>query len=361
MPVFERLNFNMNRVYPTLVVSTMSSGKSTLINSLVGAELLPSSNRACTAKSIAILDNDQKTRFGIHSIDKEGKYSFIEENTEKVLEQFNGSDELSEVIIEGQIRGIKNSKKSLLVVDTPGINNSMDTSHEQVTKNTIDEYPEGLILYIINAQQIGTYDDSYFLSFIAQKLKDNPKFNIIFVINKMDLVDPEKEKPYELINNCKKYIEAKGISDPVLIPTSASSALIFKKVLSGFELSELEEENFIRDYRRFKGNQYSLTNFAYISERGDMESVLEIDGLKYTRAEIYAALYNTGIPMLENVIDEMLVKSLKMRAPQITCNKVKKNIKPKEKTKASSQKTTGRKKKEVQKRRKKSNIRGRKK
>ena len=70
MPMFERLNFNMKRVYPTLVVSTMSSGKSTLINSLVGAELLPSSNRACTAKSIAILDNDQKTRFGIHSIDK---------------------------------------------------------------------------------------------------------------------------------------------------------------------------------------------------------------------------------------------------------------------------------------------------
>ena len=33
--MFEKLNFSINRVYPTLVVSTMSSGKSTLINAIV--------------------------------------------------------------------------------------------------------------------------------------------------------------------------------------------------------------------------------------------------------------------------------------------------------------------------------------
>ena len=33
--LFEKLNFSINRVYPTLVVSTMSSGKSTLINAIV--------------------------------------------------------------------------------------------------------------------------------------------------------------------------------------------------------------------------------------------------------------------------------------------------------------------------------------
>ncbi len=42
----------MNKVYPTLVVSTMSSGKSTLINAIVGSELLPSMNRACTARAV---------------------------------------------------------------------------------------------------------------------------------------------------------------------------------------------------------------------------------------------------------------------------------------------------------------------
>ena len=50
---------------------------------------------------------------------------------------------------------------------------------------------------MINAQQIGTYDDSAFLTVIAQKLRDNPRFDILFVINKMDLIDPEKENPKE--------------------------------------------------------------------------------------------------------------------------------------------------------------------
>ena len=205
--MFERLNFSINRVYPTLVVSTMSSGKSTLINALVGKDLLPSRNRACTAKAVAILDNDRKSQFEIHAVDNNGKYSLIKKATKKDIADFNQTNDVSEMIIEGEIKGIKNSKKSLLIVDTPGINNSMDSSHEMVTKEVLDEYPEGLILYVINAQQIGTYDDSSFLTFIAGKLKESPRFKIIFAINKMDLIDPDKENPDELVKNCKEYIE----------------------------------------------------------------------------------------------------------------------------------------------------------
>ena len=49
------------------------------------------------------------------------------------------------MIIEGQIKGIKNSKKSLLLIDTPGINNSLDLNHAQITRDvchprTFSEY-----------------------------------------------------------------------------------------------------------------------------------------------------------------------------------------------------------------------------
>ncbi len=195
--MFEKLNFDMKKVYPTLVVSTMSSGKSTLINALVGTSLLPSMNRACTARSLAILDNDMKSQFAIHAVDSEGKYSYIEKASKKIVADFNKSNDISEMIIEGEIEGVRNSKKAMLLIDTPGINNSMDLTHEMATNKVLDEYPEGLILYVINAQQIGTYDDSAFLTVIAQKLRDNPRFDILFVINKMDLIDPEKENPKE--------------------------------------------------------------------------------------------------------------------------------------------------------------------
>lgn len=319
--MFEKLKFSLNRVYPTLVVSTMSSGKSTLINALVGADLLPSMNRACTAKTVAILDNDMKSKFEIHAVDNEGKYSFIEEATKKLVSDFNKSNEVSEMIIEGEIRGIKNSKRSLLLIDTPGINNSMDLSHEIQTKKVLDEYPEGLILYVINAQQIGTYDDSSFLKVIAKKLEDNPNFNILFVVNKMDLIDPDRENPEELMQNCKKYIQSKGIENPILVPVSASSALLFKKVLLGKELTEKEEEDFLKSFRHFKREGFSLKDYISNPKRGELSELVEVDGNKYSRAKIFAALDNTGIPYLETLIDETMVRSLKMKAPKITLKK----------------------------------------
>lgn len=316
--MFEKLNFSMNKVYPTLVVSTMSSGKSTLINALVGSDLLPSMNRACTARAVAILDNDMKPQFEIHAVDKDGNYSHIDKATKRAVVDFNKSNDVSEMIIEGEIKGIRNSKKSLLLIDTPGINNSMDLSHEAATKKVLEDYPEGLILYVINAQQIGTYDDSYFMSLVAKKLKDNDKFKILFVVNKMDLIDPQKENPDELVKNCKKYIEDKGIQNPVILPVSASSALLFKKVLDNQELTELEEENFLRNYRHFKRDGFSLQDYMNIPRRGNLAETVEVDGVVYTKAQIYAALENTGLPFLEKQIDETLVRSLKMTAPKIT-------------------------------------------
>lgn len=330
--MFEKLNFSMNRVYPTLVVSTMSSGKSTLINALVGVDLLPSMNRACTARAVAILDNDMKQQFEIHAVDKEGKYSYIDKATKKAVIEFNKSNDVAEMIIEGEIKGIRNSKKSLLLIDTPGINNSMDLSHETATKKVLEDYPEGLILYVINAQQIGTYDDSYFMAMVAKKLKNNDKFKILFVINKMDLIDPQKEDPDELIKNCKNYIEEKGIKDPVIVPVSASSALLFKKVLEKQELTELEEENFLRNYKHFKREGFSLQDYMHIPKRGNLSEMLEVDGVTYTKAQIYAALENTGLPYLEKQIDETLVRSLKMTTPKITMKRTSINASKKTKS-----------------------------
>ena len=316
--MFKRLYFDMKKVYPTLVVSTMSSGKSTLINALVGTELLPSMNRACTARAVAILDNDLKPQFEIHAVDNEGKYSYIERNTKKVVADFNRSNDISELIIEGEIRGIKNSKKSLLLIDTPGINNCMDMAHATATKQVLDEYSEGLILYVMNAQQIATNDDSVFLTSIAQKLKKQSKFNILFVINKMDLIDPERESLEGVVETCKNYIQEKGIENPILIPVSAGSALLFKKALLGKDLTEKEEEDFICYYRRFKREGFSMQDYISVPQRGKLDEVVTVDGEKYTRAQLYAALENTGLPFLEKQIDEKLVRSLKMQAPKIT-------------------------------------------
>ncbi|MBP3665407.1 MAG: dynamin family protein, partial [Tyzzerella sp.] len=42
------ISIDENNVFPVIVMATMSSGKSTLINALLGQQVLPSKNEACT-------------------------------------------------------------------------------------------------------------------------------------------------------------------------------------------------------------------------------------------------------------------------------------------------------------------------
>ena len=325
--MFNYLYVAERKVYPTLVVSTMSSGKSTLINALAGKELLPSKNSACTAKAAAILDNDMQDEFVIHAVSSSGEYTLIEHATQKMVEKFNDTNEVSEIIIEGDIKGIKNSKKAMLLIDTPGINNCMDSPHNDNTEKILQEYDEGLILYIINAQQIGTYDDELFLKRIAAKLRKCPMFSIIFVINKMDTIDPQREPLDGIIKNCWQYMEEKGIENPLIISVSSRAALLLKKVISGNELTEKDESDFALYYKRFKNDSFSLTNYIRDPELGNMNETFEVDGKKYTKAALYAALQNTGFPSLESAIDSALVSSLKMKAPKISFNQMQQGIK----------------------------------
>lgn len=319
--MFKQLRFSFNRVFPALVVSTMSSGKSTLINALAGAELLPRRNQACTARAVAVLDNDRLEDFQVHMVDKEGKYKRVRPASRQIIEEYNADGSVKELLIEGQVKGIKNSKKALLLVDTPGINNSQDESHARTTMETLENFQEGLILYVINAQQIGTDDDSGFLEEIAAKLRDDPRFHILFVVNKIDLIDPETEDPYEVIQNCRTYIEGKGIKDPTILPVCAEAALIFRKALGGEELSEFEAGKYRRLMRYFSSKSMSMARYAITPQEKDPGAMLRVEECEYKRAEVYAALEGTGILLLERMMEEILVSTLKMGAPRVTFKK----------------------------------------
>lgn len=324
--MFEILSFNKKQIYPVLAVSTMSSGKSTLINAIMGSELLPSQNTVCTTKAVAVLDNDARPQFGIHAVKKDGTYCFREYISEKDVSDFNKTNDVKEMMIEGDIRGIRNNRKSLLLVDTPGLNYFMDQSHEKITKEILNEYfkeyQEGLILYVINARQIGVNDEVEGIKLVVEKLKENPNFKIIFVINKMDTLDPAKENPGVLVKNCRKEIQKLGIEKPFLVPVSAASALLFKKVINRQSLSFTDCENFEYQYKHFKRSGFSLEDYMDVPGYRNKGEFLTIGSKQYTRAEIYAALNSTGIPFLEREIDKVLSGVPKVEEPKVMVKSV---------------------------------------
>lgn len=319
--IFKYLRTDFRKIFPTLVVATMSSGKSTLINSLVGAELLPSQNTACTAKAVAILDNDSQDHFRIHTVSPEGEYSLVDPATPEVVADYNYNGTSQEFIIEGEISGVKNSTKAMMIFDTPGINNSLDSSHTDVTLNTLNLFSEGLILYLINAEQIGTYDDEQFLKFLVSKTKKDNNFRFIFVLNKMDAIDPDHEDPFTLLENCRNYLINNGVESPTIVSVCALGGLLIKRVLNGETLSRKAVGDFAYFYDLFEDKSYSMRNLCITNSDNSPRDVFTVGGKEYTRAQLERALDNTGIPTLEGMIDDTLVRSLELEAPEITYEK----------------------------------------
>ena len=93
-------------VFPIQVIGTMSAGKSTLINALLGRKLMPSKNQACTDKITEILDNDSE-QFRAWVQDADG--NTIEEYpdlTYDIMRQLNDNNtgKVRKVLVEGNIR-----------------------------------------------------------------------------------------------------------------------------------------------------------------------------------------------------------------------------------------------------------------
>ena len=199
-----------NKDFKVNVIATMSSGKSTLINALLCNKLMPSKNQACTAIITEIKDTDEKI-FSAKVYNKNGQeIDRCNSLTYETMQKINSNEKVSKVCIEGDIPFVNSEDISLVLVDTPGTNNSRDGSHREVTYNLLKENHEDLVLYVMNATQSGIKDDEQLLKYIGNIMKTNGKQSrdrFIFVLNKLDCFNEEDDKVTELLIEAKEYLE----------------------------------------------------------------------------------------------------------------------------------------------------------
>lgn len=316
---------NDSKIFKIAVIATMSSGKSTFINALMGTEILASQNQACTAKIIPILDNDSVEDFKAYIEYSDGEKEIINLKDNNVVDSFNSKNEIKEILIEGNIQGIKNYNKATVIIDTPGTNFSGDCTHQEETYKLLDELEQGLILYIINATQFGINDDLELMLHIQEKIKKSQdKLKILFVVNKIDEFDLQKEDIEQTMSSIYEYIEGNGIKNPVVIPISALAAKLFRQVINGEKLTRREKREFRNYYDLFKNSNYNLNKFAYIDSKNN--EIIEIDGEFFSEYDLLEAIKNTGINLVENIINELLFDEINKYIPKVKFNKGK-NIK----------------------------------
>ena len=299
---FEKI---LNSEFEINVIATMSSGKSTLINSLLSKKILPLSNKACTATITKIKDVDTECFIGkAYSKENVEIYSEKELNYD-IMKKWNNDKNISTIKIEGDIPFVKSNEIALVMTDTPGPNNSNDESHKQILLDMLDSNKyKPLILYVMNGTQLAISDDNELLDTIISKLKNADKQtrdSFLFVVNKLDEFNEEDndDNVLETLKEVREYLEKKGVENPNIIPLAALPALLIRSK------PQSEKQKKTRDFKvDSMNNDKNLHLEKYISLPPKAKQEIE-DELKLateSRDQEKEALIHTGIPSLEKVI-----------------------------------------------------------
>lgn len=233
--VQRRLKQAFEQPFNACVVATMSSGKSTLINAMLGRDLLPSANEATTATITHIIDNKALDgRFSARRFDDKGVQIDEAESIDlATMKRWNTMPESRRIDIEGAVLGVRPRERfGFVLTDTPGPNNSRDEKHQRTTLGYIqDERRNPFILYVLNGTQPGVNDDARLLQLVARQMANagvQSKDRFIFIVNKMDEFDPEKEDVAKAVADARQYLEELGIPRPRVFPISAQLARLLR-------------------------------------------------------------------------------------------------------------------------------------
>lgn len=224
------------------VVATMSAGKSTLINALLRQKLMAAKQEACTSTITKIKDNDSED-FRATVYDNNGAHIETHPDlTFSTMERLNANPSVSTIKVEGNIPFVTSEDVSLVLVDTPGPNNSRDPEHKKATYRMLSESSKTVVLYILNATQLAVNDDNNLLNHVADSMRvggKQSKDRFIFVVNKLDDFKPGEDSVDNSIEKVRKYLEDKGIKNPNIYPAAALPALDIRTSLKGVVLSEI--------------------------------------------------------------------------------------------------------------------------
>ena len=308
------------------VVATMSSGKSTLINAMLGRELLPARNEATTATIAKIYDEDGMTNFTAEVRSVGGKIiqtfdNFTPTHMDAVnsagnsdkYDGDNANDRPSTIEIHGDIVGIDSNNMRLVLLDTPGPNNSRTQEHKEHTHSLLLKEYKPMILYVLNATQIATNDDNALLKSVAEAMKaggrqSNERF--MFILNKADAFDPKKgegEKLENVIERVKEDLAKHDIFEPRIFPVSALMAKVIRQYINKDTLTETEEEVILPQHTFFIKREYK--HFEKYASLSNYCKNLQDKMLEKAKGNPYEeALIHTGIVSIELAINEYISK-----------------------------------------------------
>ncbi|GHT80771.1 hypothetical protein AGMMS49960_03040 [Betaproteobacteria bacterium] len=255
--------------FEVLTVGTMSAGKSTFLNALIGRELLPVANEATTARVTRVEHRPRRkhfsgSRYFGHEVSPKQQYRKI---TLETLRKWNADQHTRRIEISGTFNMSVKPAKGLAFYDTPGANNSQDDRHRSVMLDTLHNTSFQALFYILNAHHLGVDDDRRTLETLLDATRDKPQHKIWFILNKADALDPEKgETISSVVSKTVSYLSQLGFEVPVLIPVASHAALYAKKFLNGHQMSRKQKGDLNAAVARLNELGHHMLHAARIPE-----------------------------------------------------------------------------------------------
>jgi small GTP-binding protein len=209
-----------------LVTATVSAGKSTLINAMIGSDVFESRNAVCTNSVQRVYNKAFQDNVSLR----------IKNNISLYADSFVGN--------------------RICFIDTPGVNSARDPPHRAITEHEISIGQYDVLLYILNATQLGVNDDETHLRYVLEKKPTHVP--LIFALNKLDNFDDD-DSVEESISRLRNALIKYGMFNAVICPVSAKVGRIAKKVINGVMLNNRESRLYSAYLEEFVSPKLNLS------------------------------------------------------------------------------------------------------
>lgn len=307
-----------DRRFKVAVMALMKSGKSTLLNSWIGNEYLPSGAVAETMRIIRIRHTQGK-HIGVLSGEKKEVARGADE-IRMYIREINSKardlkkEEKEEELLLNVSLAVLNDRKingcGFDILDTPGTNESgvatLQAKVERIAKQC------DVIVYLMDFTKLKTKDEELMLENLKEwrsEIFDQLKNRMFFVVNKIDTSnrhDREKEMTHDEIKRYVKTIIKDSIDveitqeDVILI--SAERALLGRLVESGN--ANMEQEN---DFKQIAFGEYGAEDATKEEALKAVPKILDKSGFKELEDKVLDVIYKKRSQIFfSSIVDDAL-------------------------------------------------------
>lgn len=278
---------NNSHIY---IIGGPASGKSTLINAMIGKRLMPYSLEKPMFIEFVDIDNFKGFAYG-HDAEEIMRN---DNSTQQALSEWNHDYRVSSIAVMGRIPFVRSLNMNVGIVRVPCVSKSL--WHLISTIGELD-----IVVFVLSSFY---YDKQLLDKIILCIGRYNHGFErLFFVANKMDFLNPEEEDANQILSYFKSDISNNGILDPTIFPLSAWAALEARtRPVTKYSLSVFRQ--YIKHFPSTHFDSYY--NFSklpdYIRMEIEYELIMSRNNMNKKEGEYSLIEIHSGIVSLEKAI-----------------------------------------------------------